>query len=155
MGKYSNIPFKYAYEQTRVELSRNSGWHCKKMVSCFVSKSIYYNSWFGQFLFLKISIKSSTTDMFYRLESFVRGILQKRSIGLKETSIQRAYLFTYFAKKASFRSDRRKRKERKGKKTNMQAISQGWVRPTILKFHLLQEGIVTLFVGDLTHHTSL
>ena len=56
--------------------------------------------------------------MFYRLESFVRGILQKRSIGLKETSIQRAYLFTYFAKKASLRSDRKER-ERKGKKTNI------------------------------------
>ena len=56
--------------------------------------------------------------MFYRLESFVRGILQKCSIGLKETSIQRAYLFTYFAKKASLRSDRKER-ERKGKKTNI------------------------------------
>ena len=57
--------------------------------------------------------------MFYRLESFVSGILQKRSIGLKETSIKSAYLFTYFAKKASLRSDRKKRKERKGKKTNL------------------------------------
>ena len=28
-------------------------------------------------------------------------------------------------------------------------------RPTILKFHLLQEGIVTLLVGDLTHHTPI
>ena len=45
--------------------------------------------------------------------------MQKCSIGLKETSIQRAYLFTYFAKKASLRSDRKKRKERKGKKTNI------------------------------------
>ena len=37
----------------------------------------------------------------------------------------------------------------------MQAISQCWVWPIILKFHLLQEGIVTLFVRDLTHHTPL
>ena len=37
----------------------------------------------------------------------------------------------------------------------MQAISQCWARPIIWKFHLLQEGMVTLFVRDLTHHTPL
>ena len=61
----------------------NSGWHYKKMISRFVLKLIYHNSWFGQFFYFKISIKRSTRDMFCRLESFVRGILQKLSIGLK------------------------------------------------------------------------
>ena len=37
----------------------------------------------------------------------------------------------------------------------MQAISQCWAWPIIWKFHLLQEGMVTLFVRDLTHHTPL
>ena len=54
--------------------------------------------------------------MFYRLESFVRGILQKRSIGLNETSIQRAYLFTYFAKKQVFEAIERKEKKERGRK---------------------------------------
>ena len=37
--------------------------------------------------------------MFSRLESFVRGILQKLYISLKETLIQCADWFTYFIKK--------------------------------------------------------
>ena len=37
--------------------------------------------------------------MFCQLESLVRGILQKISISLKETLIQRADWFTYFVKK--------------------------------------------------------
>ena len=69
------------------------------MVSRFVLKLIYHNSWFGQFFDFKISIKSSTKDIFCLLESLVGGILQKLSIGLKETLIQRADWFTYFAKK--------------------------------------------------------
>ena len=46
--------------------------------------------------------------MFCQLESLVRGILQKLSIGLKETLTQCADWFTYFVKKASFRSNRNK-----------------------------------------------
>ena len=52
--------------------------------------------------------------MFYRLESFVRGILQKRSIGLKETSIQRAYSFMYFAKKSKSSKRPKEKKRKKG-----------------------------------------
>ena len=37
--------------------------------------------------------------MFCRLESFVRAILQKLYISLKETLTQRADWFTYFVKK--------------------------------------------------------
>ena len=37
--------------------------------------------------------------MFCRLESFVRAILQKLYISLKETLTQRANWFTYFVKK--------------------------------------------------------
>ena len=37
--------------------------------------------------------------MFCRLESFVRGILQKLKISLKETLIQCADWFAYFVKK--------------------------------------------------------
>ena len=55
----------------------NSGWHCKKMVSCLVLKLINHNSWFGQFFVCKVSINSSTSNMFCRLESLVRVILQK------------------------------------------------------------------------------
>ena len=95
MGKCSNM----LMNELELSYRWNSGWHCKNMVSCFVPKSIYYNSWFGQFLFLKISIKSSTTDMFCQLKSLVRGILQKISISLKETLIQCADWFTYFVKK--------------------------------------------------------
>ena len=107
-GNTQTYPSNMLMNKLELSYRWNSGWHCKKMVSCFVSKSIYYNSWFGQFLFLKISIKSSTTDMFCQLESLVRGILQKISISLKETLIQCADWFTYFVKKkASVRSDRK------------------------------------------------
>ena len=98
-GNTQTYPSNMLMNELELSYRWNSGWHCKKMVSCFVSKSIYYNSWFGQFLFLKISIKSSTTDMFCRLESFVRGILQKLYVSLKETLIQRSDWFTYFVKK--------------------------------------------------------
>ena len=48
--------------------------------------------------------------MFCRLESFVRGILQKLSIGLKETLIQRtdcSRILKKEKKKANVRSDRK------------------------------------------------
>ena len=108
-GNTQTYPSNMLMNELELSYRCNSGWHCKKMVSCFVSKSIYYNSWFVQFFFLKISIKSSTTDMFSRLESFVRGILQKLYISLKETLIQCADWFTYFIKKkkTSVRSDRK------------------------------------------------
>ena len=83
-GNTQTFPSNMLINELELSYRWNSGWHCKKMVSCFVSKSIYYNSWFGQFLFLKISIKSSTTDMFCQLESLVSGILQKLSIGWKK-----------------------------------------------------------------------
>ena len=83
-GNTQTYPSNMLMNKLELSYRWNSGWHCKKMVSCFVSKSIYYNSWFGQFLFLKISIKSSTTDMFCQLESLVSGILQKLSIVWKK-----------------------------------------------------------------------
>ena len=105
---FKTYPSNMLINELELSYRWNNGWHCKKMVSRFVSKSIYYNSWFVQFFFLKISIKSSTTDMFSRLESFVRGILQKLYISLKETLIQCADWFTYFVKKkTSVRSDRK------------------------------------------------
>ena len=106
-GNTQTYPSNMLMNELQLSYRWNSGWHSKNMVLYFVSKSIYYNSWFGQFLFLKISIKSSTTDMFCQLESLVRGILQKLSIGLKETLTQCADWFTYFVKKASVRSDRK------------------------------------------------
>ena len=57
MGNIQNVPFEHADKGTRVELSMEQCRHCKKMVSYFVSKSIYYNSWFVQFFYWKISIK--------------------------------------------------------------------------------------------------
>ena len=106
-GNVQTYPSNMLMNELELSYRWNSGWHCKKMVSCFVSKSIYYNSWFGQFLFLKISIKSSTTDMLCQLESLARGILQKLSIGLKESLIQCADWFIHFVKEASVRSDRK------------------------------------------------
>ena len=107
-GNTQTYPLNMLMNELESSYWWNSGWHCKNMVSYFVSKSMYYNSWwFGQFFFSKIWMKSSTTDMFCRLKSFVRGILQTLSIGLKETLIQRADWSTYLAKKASVRSDRK------------------------------------------------
>ena len=45
--------------------------------------------------------------MLCQLESLARDILQKLSIGLKETLIQYADWFTHFVKEASVRSDRK------------------------------------------------
>ena len=106
-GNIQTYPSNMLMNELELSYRWNSGWRCKNMVSCFVSKSIYYNSWFGQFLFLKISIKSSTTDMLCQLESLARSILQKLSIGLKESLIQCADWFTHFVKEASVRSDRK------------------------------------------------
>ena len=99
LGNTQTFPSNMLINELELSYRWNSGWHCKKMVSCFVSKSIYYNSWFGQFLFLKISIKSSTTDMFCRLESFVRGILQKPLCQFERNLDTTCWLIHVFCKK--------------------------------------------------------
>ena len=78
-GNIQKIPFKHADHELELSYRCNNGWHCKQMISCFFLKFIYHNSWFGQFFYFTIS----KLDMFCRLESLVRGISQKLSIGLK------------------------------------------------------------------------
>ena len=93
-GNTQTYPSNMLMNKLELSYRWNSGWHCKKMVSYFVSKSTYFNHWQpDSFSF------HSTTDMFCRLESFVRGILQKTLCQFKETLIQRADWFTYFVKK--------------------------------------------------------
>ena len=56
---FKRYPSNMLMNELELSCRCNSGWHCKKMVSRFVLKLIYHNSWFRQFFDFKISIKSS------------------------------------------------------------------------------------------------
>ena len=50
-GNTQTFPSNMLINELELSYRWNSGWHCKKMVSYFVSKSIYFNHWLGQFFF--------------------------------------------------------------------------------------------------------
>ena len=50
-GNTQTFPSNMLINELELSYRWNSGWHCKKMVSYFVSKSTYFNHWFGQFFF--------------------------------------------------------------------------------------------------------
>ena len=51
LGNTQTFPSNMLINELELSYRWNSGWHCKKMVSYFVSKSTHFNHWFGQFFF--------------------------------------------------------------------------------------------------------
>ena len=92
-GNTQTFPSNMLINELELSYRWNSGWHCKKMVSYFVSKSTYFNHWFGKFFF-SLHHRHVLSTGIVRTRH-----LQKLYVSLKETLIQRSDWFTYFVKK--------------------------------------------------------
>ena len=93
LGNTQTFPSNMLINELELSYRWNSGWHGKKMVSYFVSKSTYSTTDSDSFSF------HSTTDMFCRLESFVRGILQKPLCQFERNLDTTCWLIHVFCKK--------------------------------------------------------